>query len=154
MSHGEMCIAAPCFSANIRGVPQGCPWRSVKPLCTVVVWLHQSVHVQAGGMPPPQSPPVSDQHLILLGGPDCGQQICPCLHPAGKATKPVCVQTASASIKAWKKKLFSSQTFQGKRIWCFRNWTSVWHIPRQTYPRLTVVIMPVSKCIGTTSAFH
>ena len=105
MSHGKMCVAAPCFSTNIRGIPQGCLWRSLKPLCTVAVWLHHGVRVQAGGMPPPQSPPMSD-HLVLLGGLDCGQQICPCLHPARKATKQVCVQTASASIKARKKILF------------------------------------------------
>lgn len=100
MSHGKMCIAAPCFSTNISGIPQGCPWRPLKPLYTVAVWLHHGVHVQAGGMPPPQSPPMSDQNLVWLGGPDCGQQICPCLHPARKATKQVCVQTASASIKS------------------------------------------------------
>lgn len=100
MSRGKMCIAAPCFSTNIRGIPQGCPWRSLKPLSRVSAWLHDGVHVQAGGMPPPQSPPMSDQRLVLLGGLDCGQQICPCLHPAGKATKPIYVQTAGASIKA------------------------------------------------------
>lgn len=106
MLQGKKCIAAPCFSTKVCGIPQGCPWRSLKLLCAVAVWLHHSVHMQAGGMPPPPSPLVSDQHLVLLGGLDCGQQICPYLYPAGKATKRVHVQTASASIKAGKKIIF------------------------------------------------
>lgn len=47
MSQGKMCIAAPCFSTSICGIPQA---RSLKPLCTVTVWLHHDVHVQEGGV--------------------------------------------------------------------------------------------------------
>lgn len=102
----KMHIAAPCFSAHNHGIPQDCPPRSLRPLCTAAVWLHHGVCVREGGMPPSQPPALSDQHLVFVGGPPCGQQICPNLHPAGKATKRVCVQTASASINAWKNILF------------------------------------------------
>lgn len=116
MSHGKMCIASRCFFANIRGIPQGYPWRSLKPLhsgcvaaspCPCAGRRNASTSVSSYVWPA----------FGLAGWAELWATDSPLLAslPRKLQSKYMCKQLARASIKAWKKfllvKHFREKTF-------------------------------------------
>lgn len=126
------------------------PWRSLRPLCTVAVWHHDAC-MQEGEMPASQSLALSDQHLVFVGGLQCRQTVLPLFAPCQESS--VCKQLVLAEMR---ETFFFQSNVSGRKHVVLHKLKvfEVQHIPRQTYPHLTVVVMYVSKCIGKTSAFH